>query len=706
MAGNPQPTPRRAPPVTTQADGLAPASREAAAANWGVTPKKSGVRGEVKLALMLILTLSGAFGYIVHRKFQVLRNEVVAAEGDQFHPLVKGDPRKEIRLPSAELSDPVSPGADPHWATHDMSQQAANSPPPVLAVMAAAPGNVTTPSEPFPTEKATTAAVKTAFAPAPQTVDTTGQLPFPEMASQTEPGGATAVELPWSPSTAEPGTADISFQAAAAAPVVEGQSVQPPFPQAEAPLKSAASVANAETPAPRVAVAEAIPFTAASVPVPPAADRAREVPVDLFGELPAGSGMLPQTEPTFSPEAPSVARTPEPAFAEPSFVPPVDTATAAAEPPPFTPLAGDDPFGSPTKLGPPQPVVDGPVTIQPTLEPAPQTADAPRPLFDQPATSTPSPAEFSPLSAPRSEPSVPASAPLFGAPPPSAGPQSGDAVPWSGSPMSAEPSLARDPFPAPASPEITLQQPIATTPVLSGEPAPSLTRTAEPATPAWPEPQPTLARERSLFDDPREPSATEPTEFAPTAAAVPAPFATPTPAASELTASAPTPLTAQPTGGETLYTIRPGDNYWTIARSQYGSVRYFAALTEYNRDRIPDPQKMRPGLQVALPEATLLESQYPQLFIGPAPSITATRPTVRTDGPGEFFVSAGEPHYRVGEGDTLSSIAQKHLGRASRWEQVYTMNRDVLPSADRLKPGTVIRLPRDASQISVTPNNR
>lgn len=54
--------------------------------------------------------------------------------------------------------------------------------------------------------------------------------------------------------------------------------------------------------------------------------------------------------------------------------------------------------------------------------------------------------------------------------------------------------------------------------------------------------------------------------------------------------------------------------------------------------------------------------------------------------------------YRVGPDDTLSGISQRHLGRSSRWTEIYQLNANLLPAADSLKIGMVLRLPHDASQ--------
>lgn len=141
--------------------------------------------------------------------------------------------------------------------------------------------------------------------------------------------------------------------------------------------------------------------------------------------------------------------------------------------------------------------------------------------------------------------------------------------------------------------------------------------------------------------------------------------------------------------------VQPGDNYWKISRRSYGTTRYFSALALYNHSRIRDPKKLRPGMKVLLPTAEVLEQKYPKLFRNPAP---------RERKPSGYFVkSNGTAAYRIGERDTLSQIAQKHLGRSSRWIQIYRLNRTVLTNPNRLKPGTVIILPDDATDVHMAP---
>lgn len=178
-----------------------------------------------------------------------------------------------------------------------------------------------------------------------------------------------------------------------------------------------------------------------------------------------------------------------------------------------------------------------------------------------------------------------------------------------------------------------------------------------------------------------------------------------------------------------IYTVAPNDNYWTISRKQYGTSKYFMALSRHNGTRIPDPHRMRPGMKVETPPPEILEQRYPDLIeksprvaqrpviddsipqfgdrLDTAPLAPGSSPHETADeGPAGYFVDrSGVPMYRIGSDDTLSSIAQRHLGRASRWLEVYELNRNVVKSPEALTIGTVIRLPADASRLSLVPDS-
>jgi len=49
--------------------------------------------------------------------------------------------------------------------------------------------------------------------------------------------------------------------------------------------------------------------------------------------------------------------------------------------------------------------------------------------------------------------------------------------------------------------------------------------------------------------------------------------------------------------------------------------------------------------------------------------------------------------YTVKPGDTLSKIAQQHLGNANAYMKIFELNKDQLSDPDKIKPGQVLRMP-------------
>jgi len=49
--------------------------------------------------------------------------------------------------------------------------------------------------------------------------------------------------------------------------------------------------------------------------------------------------------------------------------------------------------------------------------------------------------------------------------------------------------------------------------------------------------------------------------------------------------------------------------------------------------------------------------------------------------------------HTVAAGDTLTGIAQKYYGDASKWSKIFEANRDILPSSNALQIGQKLRIP-------------
>jgi nucleoid-associated protein YgaU len=141
--------------------------------------------------------------------------------------------------------------------------------------------------------------------------------------------------------------------------------------------------------------------------------------------------------------------------------------------------------------------------------------------------------------------------------------------------------------------------------------------------------------------------------------------------------------------------VKNGENYSKISRRVYGTTRYFSALAVFNQHRIAEPKHMRPGMIVLTPSKEILEERYPQLFADSKPRVIE---------PAAFLLlEDGSPAYRVGERETLSEISQRFLGRSSRWVEILRLNQSNVKDPNKLKPGTILALPADATEVNVVP---
>ena len=49
------------------------------------------------------------------------------------------------------------------------------------------------------------------------------------------------------------------------------------------------------------------------------------------------------------------------------------------------------------------------------------------------------------------------------------------------------------------------------------------------------------------------------------------------------------------------YTVRPGDSLSKISQEYYGNANEFMKIFEANRDKLTDPDKIKPGMELVIP---------------------------------------------------------------------------------------------------------
>jgi len=154
-------------------------------------------------------------------------------------------------------------------------------------------------------------------------------------------------------------------------------------------------------------------------------------------------------------------------------------------------------------------------------------------------------------------------------------------------------------------------------------------------------------------------------------------------------ASAPHYATRDGRRDDGTYEVQPNDNYWLISEKLYGTGAYFKALAEHNRRKSARDERLQVGDVIATPDLAQLEKSYPDLCPKASRREAAKRQmtTVSTR-------QVGGRTYLTQEGDTLYDIARTELGKASRWAEIYDLNRDLLGSDYHyLRPGLQLAIP-------------
>jgi nucleoid-associated protein YgaU len=144
-----------------------------------------------------------------------------------------------------------------------------------------------------------------------------------------------------------------------------------------------------------------------------------------------------------------------------------------------------------------------------------------------------------------------------------------------------------------------------------------------------------------------------------------------------------------------VYYVEPGDSFWKISQKLYGTGAFFKALQAHNRERFPNPADLNVGDELATPTADELRAKYSGL----CPKVRKTKPGTPQVRAVSTLAARPTRPYVVEEGDTLYDIAKYELGAASRWPEIFQLNREALSAdIDYLRPGIKILLPAREDQ--------
>lgn len=117
-----------------------------------------------------------------------------------------------------------------------------------------------------------------------------------------------------------------------------------------------------------------------------------------------------------------------------------------------------------------------------------------------------------------------------------------------------------------------------------------------------------------------------------------------------------------------------------------------------DRQEVVADRESSDGLRFAPPEVALDQNSATDkgpAKTGMAPATMAD--VLGTDDSGKSGPAATARkffNYTVKFGDTLSEIAEEHLGSQSRYREIYEANKDTMASPDLLRVGKAIRIPR------------
>ncbi len=136
-------------------------------------------------------------------------------------------------------------------------------------------------------------------------------------------------------------------------------------------------------------------------------------------------------------------------------------------------------------------------------------------------------------------------------------------------------------------------------------------------------------------------------------------------------------VSEQVSGEKTVYIVKPGDTLYDIAKKYYGRGELWTIIAKANP--LINPDRLLVGQKLEIPSKVEAEDGYESEASLPA---GVDRSQVRA--------------YRVKKGESFYTIARDELGDASRWREIFRLNKSAVKGDPRrLKAGQLIYLPKE-----------
>jgi nucleoid-associated protein YgaU len=147
-------------------------------------------------------------------------------------------------------------------------------------------------------------------------------------------------------------------------------------------------------------------------------------------------------------------------------------------------------------------------------------------------------------------------------------------------------------------------------------------------------------------------------------------------------------------GSVILHTVLKGETLTKIALRYYGNGDYWRTIAQANRGKVTLDGQVQIGAVLNIPkrdDAVLVGDFVPngseRLIRVDTPSTNRAGKTITVQG-----------------GDTLSELASKHLGSATRWQELLDANSDKLDGPQSLQVGMKLRLPGSTTSTQARAN--